>query len=394
MQSVDVVIQGAGIAGLALMSMLEKSAMSVVCVDHRPSPDTSGAGILLQRNALLALSHLGIDVDQTESAFTISHINLGSPSHPSALRVPTVGQARAMPRAHLLQTLLANVQQTQVLWGTSIDQYHERPDRSIELTFQDQRQLSCRWLIGADGLHSRIRVGLQGKPTIFRSTEQYCWRMLLMDVDYPQEAYEVHAGAYRFGMIPMGPGQAYLYVVAAGLQHDLAKTMAWHDIKKMFQQGGLLFSRWSNSISASTPMLFHPLVDAPVFMPTKAGVLLLGDAAHPMTPNLGQGAAMALEDAVVLGYLMRVGCRQLASEFHRLRFTRVNRLRQASFNAGIVAHWRHPWLQATRTWGLRMVPKRFATYSQQWFEERFRQQLAALSTGGTYQSIDDHSLTS
>ncbi len=378
MQSVDIVIQGAGIAGLALTKMLQKTTMSIMTLDQRHTLDAAGAGILLQENAILALSHLDIDIHQITHAATISHINLGSVQHPDAMRLSTSGNARGMPRAGLLHELHKQINDSDLYWGTSIKCWRQCSDKTIELELDNNRRVRCRWLIAADGIHSRLRQDMQGKATAFRSTGQYCWRMLVDDVEHNNEAYEIHAGALRFGMIPTDSRQAYIYLVNADIDGVLAATQNWQHIKKSLQQGGKLFSYLADKIDSSTNILFHPLVDAPVYMPMESSTILIGDAAHPMTPNLGQGAAMALEDAVILGYLLQSHSNNPSNDFHKLRAKRTNKLMQSSFAAGAIAHWQTSWIQQAKILGLQLTPRRILKHKQRLFTDEFSQQLTAI----------------
>ncbi len=377
MQTVDVVIQGAGIAGLALACMLQKH-MSVVVLEQRDTLDPSGAGILVQENAILALSHLGIDVYPFEDAATISHINMGSVQYPEALRVATAGKARAMPRARLLQALSTSLDSVEFYLGSSIISWQEEKDKTITVELNDQRHIRCRWLIAADGIHSPLRQDLQGCPTAFRTTGQHCWRVLVDDVAHSHEAYEVHAGALRFGVIPTGPRQVYLYVVNADIDAKIAANWRWQEIKMALQQGGELFSGLAEKITPSSKILYHQLIDAPVYMPAHSPIILIGDAAHPMTPNLGQGAAMALEDAVILGYLLRdKNNPDPAQEFYKVRQKRIATLYRSSFYAGVAAHWQTPWIQQVKTLGLRLLPAGLFKFQQHLFANEFHRQINA-----------------
>lgn len=375
MQTVDVVIQGAGIAGLALARMLQQH-MSVIVLDQRDTLDSSGAGILVQENAILALSHLGIDVYPFVDATTISHINMGSVQYPEALRVATAGKARAMPRARLLRALSASLDFVSFYLGVSIKAWQQDSDKKITIELDDQRRIRCRWLIAADGIHSSLREDVQGFSTAFRATGQYCWRVLVDDVAHNHEAYEVHAGALRFGVIPTGARQVYLYVVSAEIDAKTAAGWCWQEIKTALQQGGKLFSGLAEYITPSSKILFHPLIDAPVYMPVHLPIILMGDAAHPMTPNLGQGAAMALEDAVILGYLLQdKNNPDPAQAFYNVRQKRITTLSRSSFYAGAVAHWKTPWVQQVKTLGLRLLPTGLFKFQQYLFANEFHRQI-------------------
>lgn len=237
--------------------------------------------------------------------------------------------------------------------------------------------MQCRWLIAADGIHSRLRQDMQANTTLFRSTGQYCWRMLVDDVEHNHEAYEIHAGVLRFGVIPTDSRQVYVYLVEAGIDATLAATKNWQDIKKTLQQGGKLFSYLAEKIDSTTKIILHPLIDGPVFMPIDFSTILIGDAAHPMTPNLGQGAAMALEDAVILGHLLQGKNDNPSRDFYKLRAKRINQLLHSSYAAGFVAHWQTSWLQSARTLALRLAPTCILKYQQRLFNDGFNQQLIA-----------------
>jgi 2-polyprenyl-6-methoxyphenol hydroxylase-like FAD-dependent oxidoreductase len=153
-------------------------------------------------------------------------------------------------------------------------------------------------VVGADGLHSVVRAGLHG-PAPPAYSGYTAWRAVVpFDTRRVQGSETWGAGA-RFGMVPMSGNRVYWFATKnvlegerqgdekAGL-HDLFR--GWHD-----PIGAL--------IDAADPawILRNDIYDRPVLDRWGRGrVTLLGDAAHPMTPNLGQGACQALEDAVVL----------------------------------------------------------------------------------------------
>jgi 2-polyprenyl-6-methoxyphenol hydroxylase-like FAD-dependent oxidoreductase len=106
-------------------------------------------------------------------------------------------------------------------------------------------------------------------------------------------------------------------------------------------------------------LIWHDIVDLPPLPHFAQGpVLLLGDAAHATTPNLGQGAGQAIEDAVVLGQCFGPAARpELAfRQFEQRRGSRTRRIVRASRWVGAVAQWQHPLLAAARDAALRHLP--------------------------------------
>jgi 2-polyprenyl-6-methoxyphenol hydroxylase-like FAD-dependent oxidoreductase len=86
-------------------------------------------------------------------------------------------------------------------------------------------------------------------------------------------------------------------------------------------------------------------------------VLLLGDAAHSMTPNQGQGAAMAIEDAFALTTALAPGAEGALERYRELRHARVRRMQLDSRRLGELAHWQHPVGCALRNALLRALPR-------------------------------------
>ena len=106
------------------------------------------------------------------------------------------------------------------------------------------------------------------------------------------------------------------------------------------------------------PPLHHDLEELEAPLWGRGRVVLLGDAAHAMTPNQGQGAAMAIEDAVGLERSLRDGASGALERYVALRHARVRRVQLDSRRFGEVAHWQSPMARWMRDSLLRIVPER------------------------------------
>ncbi|GAA2792641.1 hypothetical protein GCM10010470_29300 [Saccharopolyspora taberi] len=204
---------------------------------------------------------------------------------------------------------------------------------------------SADLVVGADGIRSITRRTVFPHAPAPRYAGYRTWRMIAP----PRQVRSVETWGKgdRFGYAPLPDGRVYCYAVVRGPEgasgdiHALRRRFAdWHD-----PIPALLDS------VADDVLLGHDsyeLPDLPSFVSGR--VALLGDAAHAMTPNLGQGGCQALEDAVVLGAAGDLGA------YDRARRPRAQMIVRRSRRVGVVAHWTSPVAVAARNTAMRLAP--------------------------------------
>jgi 2-polyprenyl-6-methoxyphenol hydroxylase-like FAD-dependent oxidoreductase len=180
-----------------------------------------------------------------------------------------------------------------------------------------------------------------------------CWRGLAPNPGFTR-AIEAWGGEERVGVVPLRDEQVYFYLVRSAPER--APELAWPEgFRAAFGcfRGGIedLFAGLREA-----PPLHHDLceLDAPVW--GRGRVLLLGDAAHGMTPNQGQGAAMAIEDALALARALARGAEGALGSYAAQRHDRVRRVQLDSRRLGEIAHWRSPLARAARDRLMQLVP--------------------------------------
>ncbi len=200
-------------------------------------------------------------------------------------------------RANLHRILLENIA-VKLYKDYSLDKLTHQADEKIELKFKNGETMLFDAVIGADGIHSVVRQDIinDGKP-IFRGYN--IWRGVVktnFDIGYGSETFGKRK---RVGIVPIKDG---VYGWWATCTEDYLQDDNPEGTKKKLNR---LFGSWHQPIpeliNNTKDILKNSLVDRiPHKGWTKGNTTLIGDAAHPTTPNLGQGGCMAIEGACIL----------------------------------------------------------------------------------------------
>jgi 2-polyprenyl-6-methoxyphenol hydroxylase-like FAD-dependent oxidoreductase len=303
------VIVGAGIGGLTLAAALRRVDIDVEIHERAGELRVAGSGLAVMSNAVAALGLLDIDLGldkrgQVVESFAIRDTRgrlikwLPLPEVSRELGLPSV----SITRTDLHNALLDAIGDTPIHLGAAATGF-ETDDSGATVHFADGTHARGDVVIGADGFHSALRRQLTG-PEEAVDGGYVCW---LAVADFRHTKMPAGAVAHywgsgqRFGLIDVGQGQFYWW----GTKNLPASEV--HD-----WQGGkaeilAAYDGWADEVLAAiraTPeedILAVPARDR-VFLERwgTGSMTLLGDAAHPMLASLGQGAAMAIEDAVVL----------------------------------------------------------------------------------------------
>lgn len=316
------VVVGAGIGGLAAARALQLSGWSVHVLEQAQRLDPLGAGISLWPNAVLALDALHVTLPGSRDGSWLPSDGGGpatggirtsqgrwlSRSDTSTFLTRYGASMIALHRGDLQQALLGSLPADTVLTGAHVDQLDQQPDH-VEVR-HSQGAARADLVVLADGLASRTRSLVTGPLPRARYAGYTAWRAVTDHAALPESAgaTESWGRGERFGIVPLVDGRTYWFATANSTEGEhvpggehaalLRRFAGWHQpIEQVLQ--------------ATEPdaVLRHDVYDLRPDPPryNSDRLVLLGDAAHAMTPNLGQGACQALEDAVTLGALTRGG---------------------------------------------------------------------------------------
>jgi 2-polyprenyl-6-methoxyphenol hydroxylase-like FAD-dependent oxidoreductase len=217
--------------------------------------------------------------------------------------------------------------------------------------------LEAALVVGADGLHSRVRAGL-GEDAI-RPTGQRCYRGVAeLEVECPDELAEVQGPGLRFGLCPLGPRRSAWWAVEPA-EGDVPQAERKARVLEAFARFPARVTRLVEATDEGA-ILLNPLVDrAPRRGWSRGGVVVVGDAAHPTTPNLGQGANMAIDDGLVLARALRDAPTVEAglAAYEAARYARTARIVEQSRRFGELGDWSSPFGVWLRELSLTLAPR-------------------------------------
>lgn len=349
---VRVTIIGGGIGGLAAAIALRRVGIGSIVFEQLSEPREIGAGLSIWSNAVNAIRELGLEAAVMASASAVEQNVTRTPSGRPIARTELrrfIREAGApcicIHRASLRKILLESLPPASVVMGARCSAF----DDSTAILETGER-IKADALIGADGISSVIRDALHGAEAP-RYAGCTCWRGIRQDNGAlpAKTALLLIGGGSQFGVWPCGSGQLYWFL-----------TKNAPPGTRLCKSEVLAFCRdWAPpaaDIVEGTPaiaILQNDVVDRPPLSWWGRGrVTLLGDAAHASTPNLGQGACQALEDAVVLAHcLSQNRAIELAlRKYEGLRIPRSSRIVRDSWQAGKALQLESPALASFRNW--------------------------------------------
>ncbi|MGV9557562.1 FAD-dependent monooxygenase [Streptomyces sp. NPDC003522] len=364
------VVAGGGIGGLTAAVALRRRGWHVTVCERATALTDAGAGIVLAPNALRALASVGLDPGLWAGDALPGQVGLRTPdgtwlrrSDSDELSARYGLPARAVHRGFLTGTLAAALPADVVHLGVSVTGVDDAGDAVTVRT--SAGDLSADVVLAADGIRSALRGQLFPGHRGLRHAGEAGWRAVLPGAGPSvRQAVETWGRGERFGVVPLADGRVYLYATAVSgpgappTDHRAELTRrfgAWHSPIPE------LLDRLNRRDPDQAGVMHHDLHELAAPLPRfHAGrTALLGDAAHAMTPNLGQGGCQAVEDAVVAAHLLASGDDVPAAlaAYTKARRRRTTRIGRRSRRVGELARISHPLAASVRNLAVRATPQ-------------------------------------
>lgn len=371
------VVVGAGIGGLAVAGALAADGWEVRVLERADELRPLGSGIALWRNALTALDLIAPDLatDLRKKPTLRGLAGLRTPDGRWVGRM-TAGNAEvpiSVGRPELYAGLRACVPEDAFRFGRTADEVGATKDGAIAHATHagGTEAYEAQLVVAADGIGSRLRPAVDPRPSV-RSAGYVSWRGVVPPAAAPKldDGGETWGLGQRFGMNIMSDGGIYWYATLADADPRIAELSdsdgngdSNDDRRHLLE----FFAGWHDPIRTlieRTPPATILRHDTPMLWPLPrtyvAGRLaLLGDAAHAMTPDLGQGACQALEDAVELAGVVREASPaeipQALERYDALRRPRTTKLAKQARTVSKFSQLRNPVAAGLRNGLLRIA---------------------------------------
>lgn len=364
-----VVVVGAGIGGLASAVALRHAGVEVMVVESASQIAEIGAALSLWPNALAACDVLSVSREVREAASPEFGGGVNAPDGRRIIEADVEAAIRRfggptvlIHRAKLQRVLLDAARGVEIRVNARCTKVTQGADGTT-VHLRDGTELRSDAVIGCDGIWSAVRASL-GERDRPRYTGISCWRTI---VQYPgtlHDSWITAGGGCQFLAAPMADGLVYV-AGSARLDEGVGPAI---DNKVAYLRR--TFGGWHDPIPSlldelcEEDVLVNDLYDrpAPAWM-SRGRVALVGDAAHPMTPDLGQGGCQAIEDAAVLGDCFTVGgtIEQILTRYEARRLRRVRAVVAASSRICTMMNTTNPLVAGLRVVALRALPASLGT---------------------------------
>ncbi|MCG1020974.1 FAD-dependent monooxygenase [Sutcliffiella horikoshii] len=311
MVSKTALIIGGGLAGLSAALALQHLGWNVSVYEKANELKELGAGIVLSANAIKALEKLGVAEQVRKIGSPVKKAEIRTWDGKLLVNVPVHKQAKLygtysylIYRPDLQSILYEKLKQETVIFGKKLIRI-EQDAAKITAIFEDGEEAEGDLLIGADGVHSEVRKSIIGStPSRYSGFTAIRGISNFDDDRFPVElggGFEAWGPGKRFGFSHLGSGRIFWFSAINTPQGTMItiedrKKAALETFKSSFEPIEAVIESTNES-----DILLHEIFDrSPLKYWSKGRATLIGDAAHPMLPNLGQGGAQALEDALVL----------------------------------------------------------------------------------------------
>ena len=359
-QGKKALIIGAGTAGMASAITLSRIGIEIDIIDINPNWGALGAGLTITGPTLRALKQLGVYDEVTNQAYVGDGIQVCDPQGNPLRILPTpmlegadtAGSGGIMrPTMHSIMHKHVEDAGVKMHLGLTAEAF-EQDDNGVSVTFSDGTTGRYDFVLGSDGVLSKTRQLLFPDAPKAEYTGQSCWRLFLKRPESVERRTYFLGGPVKVGFTPVSKEHMYMFLLERCPQRWQEPEDNYKTLKQLLEgYDGILADIRESLTEKDNPHInFRPLECFDLPGPWYAGkVLLIGDSAHPTTPQLASGAGMGIEDALVLAEIFQkeTNVEKAFTEFMERREKRCRLVVQSSMEIGRLEQQRAPVEQQT-----------------------------------------------
>jgi len=367
---VKIIVIGGGIGGLTTGVALQQRGFEVRIYESAPQLEPVGKGIWVPTNAMLVLDRLGLGDQVAARGIPLDRVEIHDRRHGVLQAVDMqricqqFGRTTVSIRRSVLQFVLAAAIPEETIHLGKRCVGVAQDGQRVVAQFADGSEAAGDIVIGADGIRSVVRRAVAPDAAL-RYTGQTCY-LGIAHVRLPsalaRTVQEVWGGAARIGFSAVDAERVYWFAPITAAAGGVGRADS--------SVVDALASRYANFPEPIPEIIQHTpeddvlRVDLHDLRPLKhwwnGRIALVGDAAHAMTPNLGQGGAQAIEDAYVIAEsLAQAKTPQEAfANYVRVRQAKAQRIARTAWWLGQLAHLEARWARTLRNWAFGATPER------------------------------------
>ncbi|WP_299881024.1 FAD-dependent monooxygenase [uncultured Cocleimonas sp.] len=358
----SIVIVGAGLGGLTTALFLEKLGISFQIYEQTDQIKPVGAGIILAHNAMQVFDKLGFKGEITQLGNSLTSINITTNKFQTINRIETLYfdekyavKSVAIQRGVLQHFLINKLKNNCITFNKKV--VDVKQGNKTTILFSDGDQIECDAVIAADGINSVVRNQLF-KENEIRKPNQMCWRgisNITLPINFQSELNEMWGKGSRFGFVKISKNEVYWY----GL-HNSSQKLAKNDLLNSFKDYDPVVRKILSQTNFAKVFESEISDLKPISSWFDDNVCLLGDAAHATTPNLGQGACQAIEDAYAISYyISKYPINTAFSKYQQARKSKADMVVNLSWRFGILSQIKNPIISAFRNFVIKSIPSSY-----------------------------------
>ena len=363
--ALSILIVGGGIAGLSMALFLERIGLRAEIAERAGEPNGHGGGITLTLNGVRILNELGLGALLEAKGTAINTIDIADRNDRKLTSFDLrqynrrYAQTMSIHRSSLHKLLSEGLTSTNLRFNTSITSI-QNEEGKVKATFNSERSEYYDLAIGCDGMNSSLREYIFNRAYV-KYAGYACWRFVAEDCEEVATSAikEMWGRGKRFGIVPLSNNRIHCFASVNAVEASTKyRSISIEGFKQLFRDFKGCVPQLLNKLYDEKQLHYTELGDVNLDSWINGRVVLIGDAAHGMTPNMAQGASMALEDAKILAQHLSdtTSVEEALLDFFVARRRRVNTIQKRSKRLGKIGQLESRLFCGLRNFGWRHIP--------------------------------------